>query len=184
MNRNILLIMALTVCVSGLAQPKGPRPASPKDKEKTEEKKEAPALNLTFSEGLFGAAQNEKDWYLEIPDSLLGRRFLAVTRYVSNTVGAGVYGGEEVNEAMLYWEKASNGNLLLRSDVLGIVAPKDDIIAEAVRVSSENPIVASFKPEKAHRPEPPVSRPTASSRAIRRSFPWTAAAKNSTTWAA
>ena len=148
MNRNILLIMALTVCVSGLAQPKGPRPASPKDKEKTEEKKEAPALDLTVSEGLFGAAQNEKDWYLEIPDSLLGRRFLAVTRYVSNTVGAGVYGGEEVNEAMLYWEKASNGNLLLRSDVLGIVAPKDDIIAEAVRVSSENPIVASFKPEK------------------------------------
>ena len=148
MNRNILLIMALTVCVSGLAQPKGPRPASPGDKEKTEEKKEAPALNLTFSKGLFGAAQNEKDWYLEIPDSLLGRRFLAVTRYVSNTVGAGVYGGEEVNEAMLYWEKASNGNLLLRSDVLGIVAPKDDSIAEAVRVSSENPIVASFKPEK------------------------------------
>ena len=148
MNRNILLIMALTVCVSGLAQSKGPRPASPKDKEKTEEKKEAPALNLTFSKGLFGAAQNEKDWYLEIPDSLLGRRFLAVTRYVSNTVGAGVYGGEEVNEAMLYWEKAANGNLLLRSDVLGIVAPKDDIIAEAVRVSSENPIVASFKPEK------------------------------------
>ena len=98
--------------------------------------------------GLFGAARNEKDWYLEIPDSLLGRRFLAVTRYVTNTVGAGVYGGEEVNEAMLYWEKAANGNLLLRSDVLGIVAPKDDVIAEAVRVSSENPIVASFKPEK------------------------------------
>ena len=127
--------MALTLCVSGFAQPK-------------EEKKEAPALNLTFSEGLFGAAQNEKDWYLEIPDALLGRRFLAITRYVTNTVGAGVYGGEEVNEAMLYWEKAGNGNLLLRSDVLGIVAPKDDIIAEAVRVSSENPIVASFKPEK------------------------------------
>ena len=148
MNRNILLIMALTVCVSGFAQPKGPRPSDPKDKEKTEEKKEAPALNLTFSKGLFGAAQNEKDWYLEIPDALLGRRFLAITRYVTNTVGAGVYGGEEVNEAMLYWEKASNGNLLLRSDVLGIVAPKDDIIAEAVRVSSENPIVASFKPEK------------------------------------
>lgn len=52
--------MALTVCVSGLAQPKGPRPTFPKDKEKTEEKKEAPALNLTFSEGLFGAAQMRK----------------------------------------------------------------------------------------------------------------------------
>ncbi len=145
MKRTAMLLLTLALCVIGLAQGRSQRPEG---KEKTEEKKEAPALKLSFSEGLFGAARNEKDWYLEIPDSLLGRRFLAVTRYVTNTVGAGVYGGEEVNEAMLYWEKAANGNLLLRSDVLGIVAPKDDIIAEAVRVSSENPIVASFKPEK------------------------------------
>ena len=60
MKRTAIALLALTVCVSGLAQPKGPRPASPGDKEKTDEKKEAPALNLTFSEGLFGAAQNEK----------------------------------------------------------------------------------------------------------------------------
>ena len=145
MKRTAMLLLTLALCVIGLAQGRSQRPEG---KEKTEEKKEAPALKLSFSEGLFGAARNEKDWYLEIPDSLLGRRFLAVTRYVTNTVGAGVYGGEEVNEAMLYWEKAANGNLLLRSDVLGIVAPKDDVIAEAVRVSSENPIVASFKPEK------------------------------------
>ena len=145
MKRTAMLLLTLALCVIGLAQGRSQRPEG---KEKTEEKKEVPALKLSFSEGLFGAARNEKDWYLEIPDSLLGRRFLAVTRYVTNTVGAGVYGGEEVNEAMLYWEKAANGNLLLRSDVLGIVAPKDDVIAEAVRVSSENPIVASFKPEK------------------------------------
>ncbi len=145
MKRTAMLLLTLALCVIGLAQGRSQRPEG---KEKTEEKKEAPALKLSFSEGLFGAARNEKDWYLEIPGSLLGRRFLAVTRYVTNTVGAGVYGGEEVNEAMLYWEKAANGNLLLRSDVLGIVAPKDDVIAEAVRVSSENPIVASFKPEK------------------------------------
>ena len=93
-------------------------------------------------------ANKDNDWYFEIPDELLGRRILAVTRYVTNTVGSGEYGGEEVNEAMIYWEKAPNGNLLLRADVLGIKASEDDIISRAVQASSENPIVASFKPEK------------------------------------
>ena len=148
MKKQILLVASLVLCLNAFAQPgRGPRPGADKDAPKEEPKKEAP-VNLTFSQGLFSVAQNEKDWYMEIPDSLLGRRFLAITRYVSNTVGAGVYGGEEVNEAMLYWEKAANGNLLLRADVLNIYAAEDQIIDKAVKVSSENPIVASFKPEK------------------------------------
>ncbi len=146
MKRTFLTLLALVVCASLLAQERPPRPgAGPKDK--PEEKKEAP-VSLQFSQGLFSVAQNEKDWYLEIPDALLGRRLLAVTRYAANTMGAGVYGGEEVNDVMLYWEKAPTGNLLLRVDVVNVEAPQADAIAQAVRVSSENPIVASFKPEK------------------------------------
>jgi hypothetical protein len=146
MKRALISLLACALCVSMLAQERPPRPgAGPKDK--PEEKKEAP-VNLTFSQGLFSVAQNEKDWYLEIPDALLGRRLLAVTRYAANTMGAGVYGGEEVNDVMLYWEKAPTGNLLLRVDVVNVEAPQADAIAQAVRVSSENPIVASFKPEK------------------------------------
>ena len=142
----LISLLACALCVSMLAQERPPRPgAGPKDK--PEEKKETP-VNLTFSQGLFSVAQNEKDWYLEIPDALLGRRLLAVTRYAANTMGAGVYGGEEVNDVMLYWEKAPTGNLLLRVDVVNVEAPQADAIAQAVRVSSENPIVASFKPEK------------------------------------
>jgi hypothetical protein len=150
MKKQILLVASLVLCLSAFAQPgpgRGPRPGADKDAPKEESKKEAP-VNLAFSQGLFSVAQNEKDWYMEIPDNLLGRRFLAITRFVSNTVGAGVYGGEEVNEAMLYWEKAANGNLLLRADVLNIYAAEDQIIDKAVKISSENPIVASFKPEK------------------------------------
>ena len=146
MKRTFVTLLVCTVCAASLlAQP--PRPGA---KDKPEEKKETPAppVNLTFSQGLFSVAQNEKDWYLEVPDSLLGRRLLAVTRYVANTMGAGVYGGEEVNDVMLFWEKAPNGNLLLRVDVVNVEAPAGDAIAQAVRVSSENPIVASFKPEK------------------------------------
>ena len=151
MKKQILLAAALALCLNALAQSgpgKGPRPDAQKDAPKEKTEKEAAPVSLNFSQGLFSVAQNEKDWYMEIPDSLLGRRFLAITRYVSNTVGAGVYGGEQVNEAMLYWEKAVNGNLLLRADVLSIYADKDQIIQKAVQVSSENPIVASFKPEK------------------------------------
>lgn len=155
MDKKILtLLSALAiVCLSAQAQGRGPRPGgpAPDSKEAPAEKKEE-APKLSFKPGLFGVAQNEKDWYFEIPDSLLGRRILAVTRYVSNTPGASTYGGEEVNESMLYWEKGANGNLLLRADVLTIQADKDQIIYKAVEVSSENPIVASFKPEKTSTP--------------------------------
>jgi len=144
----LLLALGLTAGAQGRG-PGGPAPGAagaPNAKENSDaEKQKEP--ELTFKDGLFGVAQNDKDWYFEIPDSILGRRILAVTRYVSNTPGASEYGGEEVNEAMVYWEKASNGNLLLRADVLSIAADEGDDISKAVNVSSENPIVASFKPE-------------------------------------
>lgn len=136
----------LAFSLTAMSQGRGPaKPADAKDAKESAEKEKAPELN--FKQGLFGVAQNEKDWYFEIPDSLLGRRILAVTRFVSNTPGASEYGGEEVTEAMIYWEKATNGNLLLRADVLGIAADEGGEISKAVKVSSENPIVASIKPE-------------------------------------
>ena len=143
--RRIAPIAAVLLAFSLLAGAQTRKPAAdaPKDNEKKEE-----AVQLDFKQGLFGVAQHENDWYFEVPDSLLGRRMYVVTRFVSNTVDAGTYGGEEVNEVMIYWEKAPNGNLLLRSDVLSIQAADDQQISKAVRVSSENPIVASFKPEE------------------------------------
>ncbi len=111
--------------LGAFAQNRGPaRPAAT-----DAEKKDDAAVELQFKAGLHGIAQHENDWYFEIPDSLLGRRMLVVTRFVSNTVDAGTYGGEEVNEVMIYWEKASNGNLLLRSDVLSIQAAEDQEIS-------------------------------------------------------
>ena len=152
MDKKILTLLSalVIVCFTAGAQGRGPRPGgpAPESKDAPSEKEAAAPANLTFQKGLFGVAQNEKDWYFEIPDSLLGRRILAVTRYVSNTPGASEYGGEEVNESMIYWEKATNGNLLLRADVIAIQASEDQAIYKAVKVSSENPIVASFKPEK------------------------------------
>jgi hypothetical protein len=148
------LIAAVAVMITAgmcvFAQPKPGRAGKPDSEKKEEAEKPAPELKVT--PGMFGVAHNEKDWYFDIPDSLLGRRILAVTRYVSNTPGSSQYGGEEVTESMVYWEKASNGNMLLRVDALTIQADEGQEIEKAVKVSSENPIIASFKPESKSSP--------------------------------
>ena len=144
MTQKFAFIAAILLGATMLAGAQGRKPA-PADT--PSDNKEKP-VEVSMASGLMGVGQHENDWYLEVPDSLLGRRMLAVTRFVSNTTGAGTYGGEEVGEAMIYWEKASNGNLLLRADVIDIQADADQVISKAVKVSSENPIVASFKPEK------------------------------------
>ncbi|MBP5486290.1 MAG: zinc-dependent metalloprotease [Bacteroidales bacterium] len=138
----VVITVATTVA---FAQPSGARPGKPDAEKSADAEKPAPELKVT--PGMFGVAHQDKDWYFEIPNELLGRRILAVTRYVSNTPGSSQYGGEEVTEKMIYWEKASNGNLLLRVDALTIQADEGQEIEKAVKVSSENPILASFKPE-------------------------------------
>ena len=147
MPKRFATVAAALLALSLVAGAQGRKPASTPGSSQENDKKEAP-LALTVKAGLHGVAQHEKDWYFDVPDSLIGRRMLAVTRYTSQTPGAGTYGGEEVNEVMIYWEKASNGNLLLRADVINVRADGDQTIHKAVKVSSENPIVASLKPEK------------------------------------
>ncbi|MBP3269589.1 MAG: zinc-dependent metalloprotease [Bacteroidales bacterium] len=150
MKRMLITLVAIMMATSPLvlAQPRGSRPVPGKPDSEKKDEPEKPAPELTVTPGLFGVAHNEKDWYFEVPDNILGRRILAVTRYVSNTPGASQYGGEEVTENMIYWEKAPNGNLLLRVDALTIQADEGQDIEKAVKVSSENPIIASLKPEK------------------------------------
>ena len=147
MNRKSLTLIATMLLVS-ITSVFAPLAGAQKNQKKAESDTTKTAPALEFSQGLFAVSQQEKDWYFEIPDSLLGRRILAVTRYVTNTPGASEYGGEEINESMVYWEKAINGNLLLRADVLTIKSDEGQAISKAVEVSSENPIIASFKPEK------------------------------------
>ena len=154
MKRILIAAVTLLVTLAPAAQaqrPGGPRPAARPDTEKKDEA-EKPAPELKVTAGLFGVAQHEKDWYFDIPDSLLGRRILTVTRFVKHTPGASEYGGEMVSNRMIYWEKASNGNLLLRIDPNTIHAEEGSEIGRAVRASSENPIVASLKPEKTASP--------------------------------
>ncbi len=157
MKKILIAAVALVIAFApaSLAQRPGPRPGAKPDTEKKDDKKdepEKPAPELKVTAGLFGVAQHEKDWYFDIPDSLLGRRILAVTRFVKHTPGASEYGGEMIANRMIYWEKGGNGNLLLRIDPNVIHSEDGDEIDLAVKASSENPIVASLKPEKTASP--------------------------------
>lgn len=141
MNKSILLLMALAMIAEQ------PVEAKKKDKKPAEPvKKEAP-----ITKGFLSIQKDNDKWYCFVPDSLLGRPFLAVTRYVATPSGESVYGGEEVTEQTFYWEKTSTNQLMLRSLTYLSVADSTQAIVKAVKASSENPIVEAFKIEKTQR---------------------------------
>ena len=103
MKKMILAAVAvlLAIAPASYAQRPGPKPGAEKPDTEKKEEAEKPAPELKVTAGLVGVAQHEKDWYFDVPDSLLGRRILAVTRFVTHTPGASEYGGEMITSRMM-----------------------------------------------------------------------------------
>ena len=78
----------------------------------------------------------------EIPDSLLGREMLLVSRIARTAENFG-YGGEEANTALVRWERQGK-NVLLRTVSHNVVAADSLPIYQAVRNATFEPIVGSF----------------------------------------
>ncbi len=94
--------------------------------------------------GVFTVHSQDDKYFFEIPDSLLGRELLAVTRFAKVAGGARKYGGEEVNEQSLLFEKGPNQRIFMRVVTLISKADSSQTIAKAVKNSYLDPIVASF----------------------------------------
>ena len=135
--KKIILNLALLMLTIAPALAKEKKPETPKD-----------TVPEITQEGLFTVIKKGMDWYMTIPDSILGRPILAVTRYVASPVGAGVYGGEMVNNQTVYWERGTDNTLNLRSLILNAAAEEGSDIAKAVKISTENPILGTFRIEK------------------------------------
>lgn len=102
--------------------------------------------NALTREGLFTVKSVDNKWYFEVPDSLMGRYILVVTRYIATPEGFGSYGGEEVNKQTVYFEKSRDNKLLLRAVVYNQDAPdSSQSIFKAVQASNVNPIVGVFE---------------------------------------
>lgn len=99
----------------------------------------------SVQQGLFNIQRVKNDWFWDIPESILGRRILLTVRYTGTPAGTQKYGGELVRQQTVYWEKSPNGDLLLRAEISVMAADSSNAIHRAVKVSSVDPIIASFK---------------------------------------
>ncbi len=96
-------------------------------------------------EGLFTVYEDDGTFYYEIPDSLLGREMLMVSRIARTADGIG-YGGERLSNQILRWERRQD-DILLRRVSFQNTASDTLPIYEAVRNSNFEPIIMSFNIE-------------------------------------
>jgi hypothetical protein len=93
-------------------------------------------------EGLFTVHQLDDKYFYEIPDSLLEREMLMVTRIAKTATGLG-FGGGKQNTQTLRWQR-KNDNILLRVVSHQIVAADSLPVNIAVENSNFEPILYSF----------------------------------------
>lgn len=98
--------------------------------------------------GLFKTHKVEDKWYFEIPDSLINREMLVVTRLAKAPVGIKVgnqqYGGEELNEQVWKWERKGKQVYIRVPSYATKADPKSDMY-ESVKNSNLDQILAGFE---------------------------------------
>ena len=93
--------------------------------------------------GLFTVHEVKDKFYYEIPDSLLGKEMLMVTRIAKTANGLG-FGGGKQNTQVVRWVKKRN-HILLRTVSYENVAADSLPIHEAVQNSNFEPIIYRFE---------------------------------------
>jgi len=93
-------------------------------------------------EGLFNVYKDKSTYYYEIPDEMLGREMLMVSR-IAKTADGIAYGGMKNNTQVLRWEKRDD-KILMRRVSFRNTASEELPVYEAVRNSNFEPILASF----------------------------------------
>ncbi|MDY7395500.1 zinc-dependent metalloprotease [Aureibaculum sp. 2210JD6-5] len=95
--------------------------------------------------GLIKVHQVKNKYYFEISKSLLNREILVVSRFIRTPELGGYYGGEEIGERVVFFEKAPNDKILLRVKTSISRVSENDAIAQAVQNSNVAPIVEAFE---------------------------------------
>ncbi len=149
-----LLLILCFVATTGQAQKK-------KNKKKKDATEQAPPKKKNDSpikpfgeiitsdavsdDGLFTVHKVKDKYYFEIPDSLLEREILVISR-ISGTVENFNFGGAGMkarNQQVWRWQQKDN-QLLLRSVSYNSVASEDQPIYESVRNNNFEPIIMTF----------------------------------------
>ena len=123
------------------------------EKARREAEAKAPKVNRP---GLISVVKDKKNqWFFELADSALGRDMLVTTRYISTPGDMGKFGGEQVNQQVVFFEMNGDSTIFMRSRMTVNVADTADAINRAIEVSNSNPIIGAFqldrKESKDHR---------------------------------
>lgn len=126
-----------------------PTPAQKKSTEEEKEKKpkikpydEVITKDAKSDEGLFTVHMVDEQLYYEIPENMLGREMLLVSRIAKTAAGLG-YGGEKSNTQVVRWQRHGN-KILLRIVAHVNVADENVPIFRAVQNANLEPIAMKF----------------------------------------
>jgi Met-zincin/Domain of unknown function (DUF5117)/Domain of unknown function (DUF5118) len=166
---SLFLSLGLGACAGPKATPIGPAPTPAAPAVAAPARNGAPKADTTkppkprikaFKEliteraradsGVFIVFSQGDSTFFQIPDSLLGRDMLLVTRIAQTATNIG-YGGEELNEGVVRWSRQADRILLRRVSFLN-VADDSLPIAKAVEAANFEPIVAAL-PIQAYNPD-------------------------------
>ncbi|HBV99886.1 MAG TPA: zinc-dependent metalloprotease [Bacteroidetes bacterium] len=98
--------------------------------------------DMETDEGLFHVHSKDDEYYYEIPEEMLGRDMLLVSR-IARTASSIGYGGEKNNTQVVVWERKGD-KVLLRRKSYENTASEDQPIFKAVQNSNLEPIILSF----------------------------------------
>ncbi len=98
--------------------------------------------SMASDAGLFTVHRDAEQLLFEIPDTLLGREMILVTRQARTHAGMG-YGGQKTNTQVLRWERQGD-KTLLRIVSYESVASEEKPIYQAVRNANLEPVVGAF----------------------------------------
>ncbi len=148
----IMILVSLVAFAPVVAQKKKSKKAAPAAETappKKEEKKDGPQpYNKVITDkaisddGLFKVHKLDDKYFYEIPTAMLGKEMLNVTRIAKTAEKIG-YGGEEINEQVLRWERKDN-KVYLRIVSYNNVASDSLPMAISVKNSNFEPIVYGF----------------------------------------
>lgn len=125
------------------AKAKAPTEAKPKiDKNAPQPYAKVITKEAKTDKGLFDVHQIKDKFFYEIPDSLLGREMLMVSRISKTASGIG-FGGGKINTQVMRWEKKGD-KVLLRVVSHEVVAADSLPVKEAVVNSNFEPVLYSF----------------------------------------
>ena len=156
----IAMMLCIAIPTSSIAQSgrvkkkrnkkkKGKEVVAPKPKpkkKKTAKYSDFVNKNTKTDKGLFDVHETKEKFYYEIPDALLGKEMLLVTRLKDIPAGLGggyVNAGSKTNTQVIVWEKFKK-KLLLKVRSYNAVANDSLPIYKSVKANNLEPIIYAF----------------------------------------